>query len=200
MSHPYEYFARDPRTGWYAVVETTSRDKKIYAPFTAHRVTLSAQRLWNIGLYDPPVWILGWRTFAGTTIADQESEVPGGIPAALRFFLGGDATMRGFQRKELPIAGDGYLSAFYQGLELRIADTLPRGLQPLLFIDGAVAGRRSAELEREIYWSPGFGVRWGSPVGALRLTAAYGLTARSDPEILRHAPHWQFFFSWGQEF
>ena len=85
-------------------------------------------------------------------------------------------------------------------VELRLADVLPRNVEPLVFVDAAQAGRKSAELERTIYWSPGFGVRWGSPVGALRATLAYGMAARRERETLEPKPEWQFFFSWGQEF
>lgn len=200
MSHPYEYFARDPRTGWYATLETTSRHKDFYSPFTAHRLAVTGQRLWNIGLYDPPLLVFGWRTLVGTTLTDEASGLPGALPSALRFFLGGDADIRGFDRKELPIGGEGYLTAFYHGLELRLADVLPKSIQPLVFLDAAMAGRKSKELEREVYWSPGFGVRWGSPVGALRATLSRSFTARRDPTVIEHKPHLQFFFSWGQEF
>ncbi|MBI4423444.1 MAG: BamA/TamA family outer membrane protein [Elusimicrobia bacterium] len=198
--HLFEYHLREPKTGWRAVFDVQSRRKGAFADFTAHRFELNAQRLWNLGNYDPPVAILGWRTVAGATLADKESEAPGALPAPLRFFMGGDADVRGFDRKELPIGGEGYLTTHYQGLELRAGDVLPGRVQPLVFVDAAMAGRRSGELEREIYWSPGLGVRWGSPVGALRATAARAYTARRDPALLEHRPHWQVFFSWGQEF
>lgn len=199
-SHSFEYFAGDPRTGWHAALETASRHKDAYSPITAHRLLLSAQRLWNVGNYDPPLWVLGWRTLAGTTVTDRESGRLGELPAALRFFLGGDSDLRGFARKELPISGEGYLTAFYQGLEFRVSDVLPKRVDPLVFIDAAMAGRRSSELERELYWSPGVGLRWGSPVGAMRATLARGYTSRRDPTVLERRPGWQFFFSWGQEF
>lgn len=200
MSHLYEYYVRDPRTGWYATLETASRQQGIQSPFTMHRFTVSAQRLWNVGLYDPPLFVLGWRTTTGTTLVDAAAADPGVISSPLRFFLGGDSDLRGFARKELPVSGEGFLTSVYQGLELRLGGLLPYRLEPLVFVDAAMGGRRSLELEREIYWSPGAGFRWGSPVGAVRLTGAYSLTARRDPTLIEHKAHWQVFFSWGQEF
>ena len=200
VGHLYEYYLRDPRTGFYATIETTSRQKGIQSPFTMHRITVTAQRLWNVGLYDPPLLVVGWRTATGTTLVDAEATPPGALSAPLRFFLGGDSDLRGFARKELPVSGEGFLTSVYQGLELRLGGMLPKRLEPLLFIDAAMGGRRSVELEREIYWSPGAGFRWGSPVGAVRLTAAYSMPARRDPTLIEHKNHWQLFFSWGQEF
>ena len=78
---------------------------------------------------------------------------------------------------------------------------LPHGLQPLVFVDAAVVGRSSFKLDPNVYWSPGLGIRWNSPVGSVRVTVARGLVWRRDSaaEVLIK-PQWQFFLSLGAEF
>jgi translocation and assembly module TamA len=201
MSHLYEHYLREPRSGWEARIETSSRRKGAYSPFSADRVRLVGQSLWNLGRFDPPLAVLGLRGVAETTRLGPGAEGdPTALPPTLRFFLGGDQDIRGFARRQLPPSEQGFLTALYQGVELRAGDVLPYNVQPLVFIDAAMAGRRDLRLDRDVYWSPGAGLRWGSPVGSFRFTFARGYTWRRDPELASIAPHWQFFFSFGQEF
>lgn len=198
-THSYEYFQRDPRSGTRAEFDTASRVSKISSELTAHRMRLSLQKLWNLGSYEPPLAVLGSRGWVGTTvIGDREAAVKG-LPPAFRFFVGGDGDFRGVGRGEL---GDelGYLTAAYHGLELRAGDVLPFRLQPLVFLDAAMAGRTPFELERDVYYAPGFGVRWATFVGAFRMTFARSLLWRRDPATAPSRAHWQFFFSYGREF
>lgn len=200
MSHMYEYYLREPRTGWELGLDVSSRLRGVQSPFTAHSLRVTGRRLWNLGHYDPPAAVLGWRGLAETTLLGAGARLPDALPPSLRFFLGGDADIRGFSRKQLPIGAEGFLTTAYQGLELRAGQVLPYNLQPFLFIDAAMGGRDDLFLEPNVYWSPGLGLRWGSPVGAFRATIARGLTWRRDPALPFTEPQWQFFFSYGQEF
>jgi translocation and assembly module TamA len=199
-SHLYEHFLRDPQDGWQLRLETSSRQKGLQSDFSAHQVKATGEALFNLGAFDPPLLILGSRFGAATTITDREGVKPGVIPPTLRYFLGGDADLRGFSRQELPVNAEGFLTQVYHGLELRLGDVLPWGLQPLAFVDAAMAGRRHAELERAIYWSPGAGIRWATPVGSIRATVGRGMVERQDPGIEYPLEHWQYFFSLGREF
>ncbi len=119
----------------------------------------------------------------------------------MRFFLGGDSNMRGIALNGLPTDQNGFLTVAYDGLELRLADALPYGLQPLLFLDAAMAGRADVHLDPDVYWSPGAGLRWKLPVGSIRGTVARGLVWHRDstaPPL--YPPHWQLFLSFGEEF
>ena len=117
----------------------------------------------------------------------------------MRFFIGGDADFRGVGPGEL---GDesGFLSGVYEGLELRAGDLLPFKLQPLVFIDAAMAGRGSLKLDPDVYYAPGAGMRWSTFIGAFRVTLARSFVWRRDPATAPGRPHWQFFFSYGREF
>ena len=101
----------------------------------------------------------------------------------------------------MPADGIGLLTAVYDGIELRMGDVLPYGLQPLIFVDGAMGGRSSFHLDPNVYWSPGAGFRWNTSVGSLRATLARAVVWSRAPaaEVLLR-PQWRFFLSLGKEF
>jgi translocation and assembly module TamA len=201
MDHLYEYYVPDPRRGWRTALETRSRAAGVQSSLTAHRVTAEGQALWNLGGYEPPLAIFGTRYWVGTTFVNDPASAQRILAPDMRFFLGGDSNLRGAALNGLPRDQAGFLTVVYDGLELRLGDLLPYGLQPLIFIDAAMGGRSDAHLDRDVYWSPGAGVRWRLPVGSIRATAARGLIWRRDesaPPL--YEPHWQFFVSFGEEF
>jgi translocation and assembly module TamA len=196
----YEYYQRDPRRGWSATLETAHRAKGVYSDVTAHWLRLSGQTLWNLGDYEPPLAVLATRGAAGTVGGIDRPSALSSLPPTERFFLGGDADLRGVDRKRLPDDAGGFLTSLYDGVELRAGDILPYGLQPFLFIDAAMGGTTSFELDPDVYYSPGLGLRWASPIGTIRTTAGRGLVWRRGSVTDPPPPHWQFFFSFGREF
>lgn len=197
-SHLYEYHLREPRAGFHAELDTASRVSKISSSLTAHRVRLGTEKLWNVGNFEPPLAVFGARGWVGTVIiGDRGAAVE--LPPAFRFFIGGDSDFRGVGRGEL---GDesGFLTGVYEGLELRAGDVLPYRIQPLVFLDAAMAGRSALRLDPDVYYAPGFGARWATMIGAFRVTFARSLLWRRDPATAPGKRHWQFFFSYGREF
>lgn len=199
-SHLYEYYRRDPRRGWTAALETTHRLKGAHSDLTAHGARVSGQALWNLGRYQPPLAVLATRGFAGTLAAPSRAAALASVPPTERVFLGGDADLRGAARKGLPGDAGGFLTAVYEGVELRAGDILPYGLQPFLFVDAAMGGQESLALDPDVYWSPGAGLRVASPVGTIRATAARGLVWRRGSALAPPRPQWRYFFSFGREF
>jgi translocation and assembly module TamA len=200
-SHLHEYYRRDPRRGWSAALDTTHRVEGAYSRASAQGLRLSGQALWNLGNFEPPLAVLATRGSYGTIAGVSRADALSQLPPTERFFLGGDADLRGVQRKGLPFDDGGFLTAAYQGVELRAGDVLPYGLQPFVFMDAAMGGREGWTLERDVYYAPGLGMRWATPFGAVRATAARGLVWRNGSasgEPLK--PRWQFFFSFGREF
>lgn len=198
-SHLYEYYLRDPRSGFHAELDTASRLSGVNSSLTAHRVRLGTEKLWNVGRFDPPLAVLGLRGWAGTTSVGDRERALRELPPAMRFFIGGDSDFRGVGPGEL---GDeqGFLTGVYQGLELRAGDLLPYHVQPLVFVDAAMAGRSSLHLDPDVYYAPGAGLRWSTFIGAFRVTLARSLVWRRDPATAPGPRHWQFFFSYGREF
>jgi translocation and assembly module TamA len=198
-SHLYEYWLRDPRNGFHAEFDTSSRVSQVSSKLTAHRVRLGTEKLWNVGAYDPPLAVLGARGWLGTTFTGDRDTAFRELPVGMRFFIGGSGDFRGVGPGELSDE-NGFLTGVYQGLELRAGDLLPLKLQPLVFVDAAMAGKSSAHLDPDVYYAPGFGLRWATFIGAFRVTFARSLLWRRDPATAAGQRHWQFFFSYGQEF
>lgn len=200
LSHVYERYLADPRAGWQASLDVSSRFEGAFSEVTAHRLRLAVQKLWNVGNYEPPLLIVGSRgTAAATWIADEERAIAR-LPPTYRHFLGGDADYRGLGRGELPGESLGYLTAVYHGLELRLGDWFPKRFQPFLFVDAAMGGRRRFDLSPDLYYAPGAGLRWPSPVGTLRASVARGFVRHSDPATVPVESRLQFYFSFGREF
>jgi translocation and assembly module TamA len=199
MDHDFEYFLGEPQRGWRIQIDTESRFKHVFSDLTAHKFVLGMEQMWNLGNFEPPYITFGWRGFLGTTWIENSSIIPQELPVAMRFFLGGDANIRGFDRKEIPFNDEGFLSAVYLGLEMRAGKLFPFDLQPLIFTDLAKGSRESFDLDDRLFWAPGFGLRWNSPIGVFRATLAHGFTESFDSR-LPESNRWQFFLSYGQEF
>src|SRR5690606_25584288 len=107
--HLFEYYLTDPRTGWMFDLEAMSQFSGVVSDQTLHRLLFSHQLLWNLGRWDPPFLILGWRGTVGSYIFGERNPLTAEIPVDERFFLGGDASIRGFDRKELPGDESGFL-------------------------------------------------------------------------------------------
>lgn len=200
LSHVYERYLADPRAGWQANVSMSSRFAGTYSEITAHRLKFTFQKLWNVGHYEPPLLVVGSRGLAAMTWLADEERTLSLLPPTYRHYLGGDADYRGLGRGELPGEALGYLTAVYHGLELRVGDWLPGRLQPYVFFDAAMGGRRSFQLSPDLYYAPGLGVRWPSPVGTLRGSVAHGFVRHSDPATAPVESRVQFYFSFGREF
>ena len=168
---------------------------------TAHLLSLQGEHIWNLGGYSPPALVLATRYLAQTTLVKNSLLAAGEIPLGMRIFMGGDSDLRGAELNKIPADSAGLLTTVYDGIELRLGDVLPHGLQPLIFLDAAMAGRSSAHLDANVYFSPGFGLRWLSPGGSIRITLARGMVWRRDPaaEVLM-TPQWRLFLSLGKEF
>jgi outer membrane protein assembly factor BamA len=127
------------------------------------------------------------------------------VPYAERFLLGGSSSVRGWQTDHLgplvcPEEADclprGAQAALWSTAQLRIEGRY--GFSPVLFVD---AGMAWALLEQvalsELQPSAGLGLRYGTPVGPLRIDLAWRL--RDSPEFA-HAPKWALHAGLGEVF
>ncbi|RYZ95997.1 MAG: hypothetical protein EOP11_24100, partial [Proteobacteria bacterium] len=169
-SHLYDYYQSDPRTGWMASLNTQSQFKGLLADQTYHRLLARHKILFNLGHFDPAFLILGWRGQAGTYLFNNRNETPRDVPADQFFYVGGIESLRGFQLNAFPGDKAGYLTAFYQGFELRTGTWFNFDIQPFVFFDMGMGGRRSLALDKNFYYAPGVGLRYNSPFGTVRAT------------------------------
>ncbi len=197
MSHDFELYRTSPRTGYEFSLGGSFSRKGWLGEITAQSIRMGAHHLWNLGQFDPPLFVLGLRGSLSTTISPTSEQTA--LPPNLRHYLGGTANLRGFGFQEIPSAS-GALSAFYLSAELRLGYWLPWGFQPLVFLDIGKTGSLPAQLDQPWLYSPGAGLRWESPIGAFRFSAAHGFLGGSAPAGYLAESHFQLFVSYGEEF
>jgi outer membrane translocation and assembly module TamA len=109
------------------------------------------------------------------------------LPASERFFAGGDTTVRGFGLDQLGTPPTLDANGFPRGgnavlvlnAELRVP--LWRDLGAVVFLDGGNVFRRVEDFNpAELRAAAGFGLRYRSPIGPLRLDLGFKL----DPGVL----------------
>jgi outer membrane protein assembly factor BamA len=109
------------------------------------------------------------------------------LPASQRFYAGGSTTVRGFQLDRLGVPeilnsdglSNGGNAVIILNAEARtqVGDLFGRPLAAVLFADGGNVFRRAADLHLgRLRGTAGFGVRWDSPLGPLRLDAGFKFT------------------------
>jgi translocation and assembly module TamA len=195
-----EYYQSSPREGYRVLLNTAHMKKDLLASTSAHQMRLSFQELWNFGHMDPPLWVLGLRGGLMTTTGDEGSGLVNVLPVQYRYHLGGMASLRGFARDELPRNEGGALTAAFLGTEVRSTSVLPRNFEPYIFTDLGMVGDAPVTLDQTLYYSPGLGLRWASPIGVFRLNVAHGFIANATGPVPPNLSHWQFYLSYGEEF
>jgi translocation and assembly module TamA len=202
MSHQYEIAVRDQYSGWLAQFEYRGQREGIGSEINVDRYDLGVKLLWNIRDYSPPLFVLGTRidlTGVNANPLDLRSR-RNLLPVDYRIFSGGNDNLRGFPRQSLNNGGLGYLTAAYLGFELRLVEQIPFRLQPFLLWDAARFGDQRFTLEPPVFTSAGAGLRWASPFGTLRGSAARGSVWGGDASTARYPQEWVYFVSFGQEF
>ena len=103
------------------------------------------------------------------------------VPYKLRFFAGGDQSIRGFDYNSLSPIENGYLTG---GQVLAVGSAeynyeFKPGFRAALFTD--VGNAYDTKFEADTKVGVGVGVRWASPIGVVRLDVAAGVTEESIP-------------------
>jgi outer membrane protein insertion porin family len=128
------------------------------------------------------------------------------LPASERFFTGGDTTVRGFARDSLGDVGTLDPNGFPTGghaltvLNAELRAPLWRELGGVVFVDAGNVFRRVADLDLgALRASAGFGFRYKSPVGPVRVDFGFRLGSRRGvPDSSE--PSYAVHFSIGQAF
>ncbi|MFZ5759306.1 MAG: outer membrane protein assembly factor BamA [Thermodesulfobacteriota bacterium] len=136
--------------------------------------------------YFPFYWSTTFHTqfSAGYVTEDQD----GRLPVYEKFYLGGLNTVRGFEYGDIsprdPLTNEkiGGEKMVYMNLEYIFPLVKDIGLNALIFYDMGNAVRDSDSLTTDLRSSVGFGFRWLSPMGPLRLEWGYNLDAEDDED------------------
>ena len=116
------------------------------------------------------------------------------IPVSERFFMGGLYTLRGFEYREVgPVDDDGEPVGGDRSFLLNLEATFPlvkdANIKGVIFTDiGNVWGEDEELDPGDLRYGAGFGFRWYSPMGLLRLEWGFNL----DPEPGEEQPGWEF--------
>lgn len=204
MSHVYEVGARNQFDGWEARFDYDGQRADGGSYINVDRYEVSFKQLWNLGNFAPPLFVLGTRfdvaaVDSRNNVSDPDPKAAK-LPSEYRVFYGGDDNLRGFGRKVLNNADFGYLTAAYLGFELRLIEELPYRLEPFLLYDVAKLGDGRYNLDDPVFTSWGVGLRWASPFGTIRGSAARGEIFNEDRIADAYPQEWVYFFSFGQEF
>lgn len=134
-----------------------------------------------------------------------ETELIEDLPASERFFAGGDTTIRGFALDSVgapdTISADGFPSGGNAVLILNAELRAPvwRDLGAAVFIDGGNVFRRVTQFDLgELRGAVGFGLRYNSPIGPVRVDLGFKLDRRQIAGRLE--PRTALHFSIGQAF
>jgi outer membrane protein assembly factor BamA len=149
-------------------------------------------------------------TEAGSAVLDATGapvvDVVTDLPASERFFTGGDTSVRGFARDSLGDIGTLDPNGFPTGghalavLNAELRAPLWRELGGVVFVDAGNVFRRAGDLDLgALRASAGFGVRYKSPVGPVRVDFGFRLGGRRGVPDDRE-PGYAIHFSIGQAF
>lgn len=202
LSHTYEFYMRDQVRGWNSRFDYRGQRSDIGAKLNVDRFDAALKYLWNINNYSPALFVLATRV-QGVAVNASAIDLRNRrdlLPLDYRIFWGGDQNLRGFARQRLNNSGLGYLSGAYAGWELRLVEVIPYNIQPFLLYDVARLGQKRLTLDEPVFTSWGGGIRWASPFGTLRGSAAKGEIVNGDVSTLAYKPEWVYFLSFGQEF
>ena len=195
-SHYFEYFKTTPQQGYQLNVDWSAQREGIESPLSLDQFNFSGTWLSNYGKWDPPLAVLGVRFRHSVNVTSSESEVP----FTYRLYLGGKDDIRGFSRNSINNLDQGYRTVSYLGLESRFLEVLPYKIQPYLFYDFAKVGVQHWSWDQSIYASPGFGLRWQSPIGSFRGSLSRGMISQKDEQVSQPKEQWNFILTYGQEF
>jgi len=198
-SHFFEFFATSPREGENLLASILIAQKDAGSEFTAQKIQVQGEKIWNLLPFDPPLLLLAGR-FNFASVFSPEEAIRAELPPRFLTFLGGDQDLRGFDPASLPRSGEGALSAATASLEVRLHNVVFRRADVFSFLDSGLLGAVAFVLHRPILMSPGLGVRYESPIGVFRVYVAQRFALDEEVGNLPYGQAYRFGLTFGQEF
>ena len=153
-----------PRRGWHVRLGLRGTHPDISSTAAFLQSRLSSKAVIPLG----PARLLGRIDAGQTTVSDIST-----LPATVRFFAGGDTSIRGFDYQTLgPTDATGQVIGGRHLLvgSLEMDFPLTPHWHPAIFSDAGNAFDKSDQMN--IRYSAGLGIRWRSPLGPIRIDLA----------------------------
>jgi translocation and assembly module TamA len=154
-------------SGWRASVDLRGSYKALASDATFGQVTTAAKYVHAMG----EQYRLILRGELGTTFGDDVRD----LPATVRFFTGGDTSVRGYDYESIgPLNDEGEVigGSNLTTLSLEIERMVAESWAVAVFAD---SGSAFSDSDIDFKTGVGFGVRWFSPLGPIRLDMAHPL-------------------------
>jgi outer membrane translocation and assembly module TamA len=183
MSHDYELFDVNPEAGDLFGFNFDARHPGL--GFTDPLLKLDStyvklSRLTNSGR---GTIVGGVRLNIGTTWVSDSVGLKD-LPPSVKFFGGGSDDIRGFLLKTLPKNdGQGALTRTSLKLELRRTSLFKESIEAFAFLDNAYFGEKSWSSDPRLWYSPGIGFRWLSPIGLLQAYVSRALATAPNEDL-----------------
>lgn len=164
-----------PRQGWRFDISTRVASEDLLSSTRLLQLTTSSKLVIPFGKGR----LLARVEFAGSDVGDFEK-----LPASLRFFAGGDGSVRGFDYKSLgPVDADGEVTGGKNLLtgSLEYEHPIREQWGLALFVDTGNAFNNFSDYE--LFTGVGVGLRWHSPIGPIRLDVAQDVKQEFSPRL-----------------
>lgn len=179
-SHIYEVYDVHPEEGDYMQLHFDFRHPAFGFIDPLLKLDASYLKLIQLGEIGKGNAIGGIRLNAATTWVTDNIDIST-LPPSVKFYGGGSDDVRGFKLSTLPANnGLGALTKVSLKLEFRKTYVFIPTIESFTFIDTAYFGYRPWEVEDRIWYSPGTGLRWLSPIGIVQ---GYVARALSNKDI-----------------
>ncbi|HXH76620.1 MAG TPA: BamA/TamA family outer membrane protein [Bacteriovoracaceae bacterium] len=183
MSHIYEYFDTHPEDGDTVRFSFDFRQPEFGFPHRLLKLDSTFAKLTRVGVWRRGNLIAGLRVNAATTIVPDSVDLLD-LPPSVKFYGGGSDDVRGFLLRTLPKNdGLGALSKLGLKLELRRTYLWKESLEGFVFVDGARFGPEPWDIDPRVWYSPGVGLRWLSPIGMVQTYIARARATNPDEDF-----------------
>jgi translocation and assembly module TamA len=180
MSHRYEMFDILPQEGELYTFRFDFRHPGLGFEVPLLKMETSAVRAERLTNWGRGTVIGAVRLNAGTSWLNTDKISVESLPPTVKFFGGGSDDIRGFYLSSLPKNnGTGALTRTVAKFELRRTYLFIPSLEAFAFLDGGYFSEEPWQIDTPLYYSPGAGLRWLSPIGMVQGFWARGLS--SDP-------------------
>jgi translocation and assembly module TamA len=167
-SHRYEFFDLHPQEGEVYSLNFDFRHPSMGFSDPILKLDSSILNLGRLSDWGRGTIVGAARLNMGTTWIKDELSLKG-LPPIVKFFGGGSNDIRGFLLNTIPNnQGLGALTKVSLKLELRRTYLFRESIEGFTFLDSAYFGDDSWEIDSSLYYSPGIGARWLSPIGLIQ--------------------------------